>query len=186
MRLIPFALVALLALSGCGGDEPEQTPERSTPAPRRPAADTTLGDTIAPDTAAVDTTVAGGEASGSPGAGAEEAAGAGAAGETPSSTGRQRLYTVQIAAFTEPTSATDWAGRLRRQGLPAWTSMAELGGRTFYRVRVGAVRELDQARALGSMVSNRYEWPVWVAPITPADQVPDDAVEATRRVLQGG
>ncbi len=191
MRLTPLALVALLALAGCGGDEPDEAADTPpVPAPQRPAADTTVGDTVALDSLAEAADTAGptgGEAR--PGQGDQPAPDEPATGaDRATSTGQRaaggRLYTVQVAAFTDPASATEWAGRLRRQGLPVWTSMAETGGRTFYRVRVGAVPTFSEARRLGSMVAARYEWPVWVAPVGPADQVPDDAVEATRRVLQ--
>jgi hypothetical protein len=78
-----------------------------------------------------------------------------------------------------------WTGRLKSQGLPVWTSMAELGGQTFYRVRVGAVPTVSEARRLGTMLSQRYEWPVWVAPLSAADRIPENAVADTRRMLGG-
>lgn len=179
MRLIALALVATLALTGCGGDDPEPQQEQTftpRPATQRPAADTVRRDTAVRDTSGLaagpDTDRTGPER---PRADGGVTAPAG-----------QRLYTIQVAAFTDAGSATEWSGRLQRQGLPTWTSVFEQEGRTFYRVRVGAVPTVAEARRLGSMLSQRYEWPVWVAPLTPADRIPDDAVANTRRVLEGG
>lgn len=195
MRLTALALTAVLA-AGCGGDDSDEIPQTTPqPAPRQPV-DTTLGDTVAGmegDTAAPGRTQSdetrdpAGEPSGQPGAGEADAGQPDAANTTAGRVAAgERLYTVQVAAFTEATSASEWTGRLQRQGLPVWTSVAELGGQTFYRVRVGAVPTVSEARALGSMLSQRYEWPVWVAPLTPSDRIPQGAVEDTRGVLQGG
>jgi cell division septation protein DedD len=96
-----------------------------------------------------------------------------------------KLYTVQIAAFVNADSARTWAGRLSSQGLPVWTTAFQLHGRTFHRVRIGAVLSVAEARKLGEMLEKRYSWSFWIAPITEADSVPDGAVQATRRILTG-
>lgn len=179
MRPTALALLALLTAS-CGGDEPD---EPQPPASAQPqAADTALDDTMAgADTlvaaeGGADTTVNGVEAA--PATGVERD------GTRTSATPDQRLYTVQVAAFTEPSSASEWEDRLERQGLPVWTSVAELRGRTFYRLRVGAAPNVAEARRLGEMITSRYEWPVWIAPVEPAERIPEDAVRATRQVIQ--
>lgn len=196
MRLPRTALALILAvtLGACGDDEPEPipTPARTVPAQRpAPPQDTMRTDTMA--------TGAGAESPGQTGQRTGGAAGAGASeGEpedvaSPTGTGQRdaapvpsaRLYTVQVAAFTSPESARTWTGRLGGLNLPVWTSVAELGGTTYYRVRVGAVPTVSEARRLGSLLSDRLEWPVWVAPITPADRLPANAVATTRQVLQG-
>ncbi len=189
MRFTALALVALLT-AGCGGDDAEETlPPTTRPAPRTPAADTTMGDTTAP----ADTLGAAGAAR--RGADAQRPGSATAPTRAPGTSGQasaaptadgQRLYTIQVAAFTEQATAREWSDRLRRQGLPVWVSMAEPGGRTFYRVRTGATSTVSDARRLGTMISERYNWPVWVAPMTAADRPPEDAVQATRRLLEGG
>lgn len=196
MRLTALALVAALAVAGCGDDEPEETQTPVTnPQPRQPpATDTSPGDTAGmtedgmageagerqrADGGAADRQ---GQASADGRTGGERA---GADGGTAAPSG-QRLYTIQVAAFTESSSATEWEGRLRSQGLPVWTSVAELGGQTFYRVRVGTVESFSEARRLGSMISARYQWPVWVAPVTPSDRPPSDAIQRTRTVLESG
>jgi cell division septation protein DedD len=97
-----------------------------------------------------------------------------------------RRYTVQVAAFTDADAARAWTERLTAQDIPAWTSMAELRGQTYHRVRVGVVPTVEEARQLGSFIARRYDWPVWVAPVSPADPVPADAVSATRRLIRGG
>lgn len=197
MRVAPLALAALLALTGCGGDEPEEQPSQFTP-PAAQTRDTTFEDTLseaaattAPDDSLTPGATGRGEMTGEPGESAPSAGAAeGGSGAAESGSGAaaagERLYTIQVAAFLEPATAEEWAGRLRSQGLPVWTSITEYQGRTFHRLRVGVVGAFSDARRLGAMVAERYEWPVWVAPVTPADPVPDDAVAATQRVLEGG
>ena len=190
------ALAALVTLAACGGDEPEEaaTPPRPAQTQRPAAADTTLGDTSrAAGQAGAAANRPGGQA-GQAGqqAGARPGGQAGAAGQAGASgqggvtaPAGQRLYTVQVAAFASPDSARKWTGRLNSLELPVWTSMAELGGTTYYRVRVGAAPTVAEARRLGTLLSQRFTWPVWVAPVTPADRMPEGAVASTRRVLGG-
>lgn len=168
MRPTTFALLALL-LAGCGGDDSE-APETFQTDIRR-SAEATADDTAdAPPPAPADRDGAAGER----------------ADTRAAPSGDERLYTVQVAAFTEPSSAEELEQRLRSEGLPVWTSVTEHGGRTYYRLRVGVVPTVSDARRLGSMITQRYEWPVWVAPLTPADRLPAGAVEATRRLLGTG
>lgn len=199
-----LVLAAAVAIGGCGDDEPEQA-QIPAPAPtQRVRPDTTTGDTARragdqPGGAARPGEQAGqqpGQPSapgGEAGQGAQPRAPTGQAGARPGSPSGgqpgaevgQRLYTVQVAAFMSADSAQKWAGRLSSLDLPVWMSMAELGGTTYYRVRVGAVPTVQEARRLGALMTERFEWPVWVAPVTPSDRMPADAVTATRRVLGG-
>lgn len=195
--VIPVLLLATFLASGCGDDEPDtaDTDAAPRPVPRQQPVDTTLGDTAGPPAGGA-TDAGAGEQEGAPGqpAGQGQAAGqegqparaaAGGGQAEAGEAGRGRLYTVQVAAFENARSATEWVGRLRSQGLPVWSSLAEVRGRTFHRVRVGAVPTVAEARTLGAMITNRYEWPVWIAPLTPADRMPDSAVEDTRRIIGG-
>ena len=196
MRFPMFlVLTALVAVAGCGDDSepPEDTAiPPSAAQQRRMSADTTLGDTTTAGQQAQRPGgqqaqrpggQAGGQAGGQQTAGGQTSGGRTGGAAAPSGS---RLYTVQVAAFESADSARKWMGRLRSLDLPVWTSMSELGGTTYYRVRVGAVSSVADARRLGGMLSDRFEWPVWVAPITPADQMPEDAAAATRRILGGG
>lgn len=171
-------VVSLLVLTGCPDrDEPVPDPVLD-PAPTDTPADT-LTDPSAPDPLAPGPSRPGQPEAGDPprdGDARDGGAAAGAAGAR---------YTVQVASFTNPASAELWTDRLERQGLPVWTSVAEVGGRTYYRVRVGAATTLSDARRLGQSLSERYEWPVWVAPLAAADRPPAGAVENTRRALAG-
>ncbi len=197
MRLTRLALAALIA-TGCGGDDGDDTDtlpaQRS--APEQPA-DTTPGDTLFDGTDSTVVGVAGrpgqpGQADpSSPSGSADRRAGAAAArttqrGQSGQQSQDSRLYTVQVAAFTEAASAAEWAGRLRQQGMPVWTSVAELNGQTFYRLRVGALSTVTDARRLGGMIAERYEWPVWVAPLTAADHPPEGAADASHRLIESG
>ena len=173
MRPILIVLALALAAAACGGDEAEQEPPRTMP----PIAesDLTPPDTAAADTAVIDT-VAGP---------ADRVEGDGT--ESPSAAARgPRLYTVQVAAFLDRQSAQEWTRRLRSEGFPVWNYLAEVAGEPYYRVRVGALPTVAEAMQLGALITDRYEWPVWVAPLTPTDPAPENAVADSRRILEGG
>lgn len=98
---------------------------------------------------------------------------------------RGRLYTVQVGAFVDAKSVTD-AGlveRIRRLSVPVWVSRAEVKGRTFTRVRVGALPSVAEAEEFGRFLTRQFKWPVWIAPVEATDAVPADAVPATRAFL---
>lgn len=169
--LIALTLTALLA--GCGDDEPEpaptQQPEQPTQQqptqqqpeqPAQPSAAEPAAREPAPDTAPEP--------------------------EPGTRVGDQRLYTVQVAAFLNAVTAREWVERLRDQQIPVWTSTAEVEGRTFHRLRLGALPELPATYRLADRIRARYDWPVWVAPLTPSDRLPAGAVEQTRQALRAG
>lgn len=99
--------------------------------------------------------------------------------------GMPPLYTIQVAAFRQfnRSEAQLVAQRLRSRGLPVWVTRAEVDGKVYNRVRVGALHSATEAYDLGRMIARQYEWPVWVAPIAFGDEVPADAVAATRTLL---
>lgn len=165
-RLAALTLAALTA--GCGGDEPAQEPaqEQATPAAEelRP---------IPPAPPPQEVRQGGPE----PAATAESA---------PTTAQGQAMYTVQVASFLNAATAQEWAGRLRSQNLPVWTAEARVQGQTFHRLRVGALPTVSDTRRLGAIITERYHWPVWIAPLGSADRLPGDAVQASRRMLQAG
>jgi cell division septation protein DedD len=93
------------------------------------------------------------------------------------------LYTVQVAAFLSADSARIWSDRLGRAGLPVWTTTAEVAGRTFHRLRVGAHPDIAGARRLGDRVRRELRWPVWIAPVERQATLPDDVVARTRALV---
>ena len=95
------------------------------------------------------------------------------------------LYTVQMGAFLNPDSAVVQRDRLANLGLPAWTVNQEVEGRQFRRVRIGAASTGSEARRLGEILTERYGWSIWVAPVTSTESVPDGALEATRDLIGG-
>lgn len=215
MRMIALVLATLMAMACGGDDEPEDTrgfqaPGR--PGVDTTLGDTAGTDADRPDTTGttddLDTRPGGPGGPDGPdgGAVADPQDGASEADAGPERTARsggpsdveaprgegadaappdRRLYTVQVAAFTERSSAAEWEERLRQQGLPVWSSVHEVGGRTFHRLRVGAAPTVSEARTLGRMLTERYEWPVWIAPVAPADRVPEGAEQATRGLVDG-
>ncbi len=93
------------------------------------------------------------------------------------------LFTVQLGAFLNPDSAVVQRDRLADLGLPAWTVDQEVEGRRFRRVRVGAASTGLEARRLGEILTQRYGWSIWVAPVASTESVPDGTVEATRELV---
>lgn len=166
MRRLPVLTLAALA-AGCGGDEPAQEPaqEQAPPPaeelrpipPAPPPGQMTQGQTEPPPPAATE----------------------------PTPVQNQAMYTVQVAAFLNAATAREWAGRLQSQDLPVWTSEARVQGQTFHRLRVGALPSVSDTRRLGAVITGRYHWPVWIAPLSPTDRLPGGAVQDSRRILQG-
>jgi cell division septation protein DedD len=168
-------VICLLVLAGCGDRDREPAPDPAGgPAAVSTPAETLPSDPLVPGPGVADRADPGDPAR--PAADPPERAAAGDA---------DARYTVQVASFTNPESAELWTDRLSRQGLPVWTSVMEVGGRTYYRVRVGAAVTFSEAGQLGQALSERYEWPVWVAPLAAADRPPAGAVASTRRALAG-
>lgn len=95
------------------------------------------------------------------------------------------LFTVQMGAFLNADSASVQRDRLVNRGLPAWTVDQDVGGRRFHRVRIGATSTGSEARRLGQILTERYGWSVWIAPVTSFESVPVDAIEATQNVIGG-
>ncbi len=185
-RLTVFLLSAGVAIGACGGDRPESAGAEGRPAAGRQP-ESAPADTASPDSGAQAESAAPGVPGGeSTGAAAGEASSgpAGRAGEAEPA--GDALYTVQVAAFTDAKTATSWTERLQRQDFPAWTSMVELGGTTYYRLRVGATPSVPEAMRLGQLLMRKYDWPVWVAPVAGGERVPDGTVSETRRVLGDG
>jgi hypothetical protein len=96
------------------------------------------------------------------------------------------LFTVQMGAFLNADSAAVLRDRLADQGLPAWTVGEDVGGRRFSRVRIGAASTGSGARRLSEILTERYGWSVWVAPVTSFRSIPDGTVEATQNLIGGG
>ena len=170
MRL-PVALVLIAALvAGCGDDEPE--PAQQTPPTQQPQPQPTPPSDEAPGP--VDTAT-------------QQAPGPDTEPQVEQAMGMDgQLYTVQVAAFLDAATAREWAGRLRAQDLPVFITQARVGGRSFHRLRIGALPELEDARRLGRILSDRFHWPYWVAPLTSADRLPVNAVPNSREILRGG
>lgn len=191
-RTTALTLVAALTIAGCGEDDAEPPPdpgesEEARPT-RDPTVDRTLGDTVPVEAGpAVDAPAAAPEraSAGATGA-AETASGSQEGGDAGSSGATGRMYTVQIASFTDAATARDWAARLRGEDLPVWVSEVRIGERTYHRVRVGAAPTIESARRVGALLHSRYDWPVWIAPLTAEDRIPANAVRDTRRIIEGG
>ncbi len=60
----------------------------------------------------------------------------------------RRFWTVQIKSSPDRKFAENWANRLKAKGYDAFIAQGEVGGRTWYRVRVGRFSAREEAEAL--------------------------------------
>lgn len=174
MNIRAMLLIGLaFAVAACGADEPEtQADSAAETAEAEPA---TADETTEPaDTATVDQPPP-------PAPETMSVSESDAAAEAPA---YDRLYTVQIAAFVDPDTAQSLARAMERRNLSVFITQAEVEGRTFNRVRIGASPNLSEARELGRWITRQFEWPVWVAPVEDMAVVPAGAVESTRSFLR--
>lgn len=174
-------------VAGMWRDSPAQAPEQADPADSGRAGGGEP-DTDQPDDGPMDTAGSEGEAraAGSAGPAGDDAGrgtGDGPDGRTVLPNGR--LFTVQVAAFVNADSAAAWSERLGGRGLPVWVTETTQGGRTYHRVRIGAVARLGEARGLGERIQNELRMPVWVAPVEPTTRIPADLVQRTLEHLGG-
>ena len=177
MRLLT-ALAVTVILAACGGDEPEPAPDQ---APDQPEPQSQQTEASRPDPPTGQSPSAQPDSPPDP----EPSGAAARSTEGGSAAQRGALYTVQVAAFVDGATAREWAARLRGQELPVWTAEARVDGRTFHRLRVGALPSLADAERLGDRIRARYHWPVWVAPVTTTDRLPGGVVERSRQLLSG-
>lgn len=96
------------------------------------------------------------------------------------------LYTVQIASYEAERAGQAWqlAEQMYRERLPAWVSRAEVEGRTYHRVRVGALPSRAEAGRLARELRATAGAGVWVTPVEQHQAVPSNAVVATRAFLR--
>jgi rare lipoprotein A len=104
--------------------------------------------------------------SGSPGAPSGATASGRPASPAPPAGAIQRpvaaIFTVQVGAFTSRPRAEAVSAALGRDGEPATVSETQLGGGTFYRVRVGSYADREAARAAAERLAARGYRPLVV------------------------
>ncbi len=69
--------------------------------------------------------------------------------------GGEGLWSVQVNAFPDERSAQIWVDRLKNKGYKAYMVEAELGGRTWYRVRVGEYGTREEAEKVEEQLKSR-------------------------------
>lgn len=185
LHRIALSLV-LLGVSACGRDKnPEPPPttgdtgvtlDTLAEAPSATPA-TTQGGAATPAGGVGGATPAGGARGTAGGARGTAAAPRGASAEL---AGIDVVYTVQVAAFLNASSAEALRARLERQGVPVWTTTTTVHGQRFTRVRVGASTTPAGARAVAARIQRTYGWPIWLTTVSDRAALPDDALGATR------
>jgi len=68
-------------------------------------------------------------------------------------------FAVQVGGFGSRDNALRLRDRLREDDFAAWVDVAEVDGRTMYRVRVGPVSERSEAEALAQQLAEAHELP---------------------------
>ncbi len=96
-----------------------------------------------------------------------------------------RLYTVQLGAYRDSTTARIVADNARIYGWPVWISNISRDGTTLYRVRAGVLRSRADAVILAGLLRLSVGIRGWVAPVEPPDVATDEMVARTR-VAMGG
>lgn len=94
-----------------------------------------------------------------------------------------RYLTVQIGAYRTMADAQRAIELVRNAGIPTWISQAQVRGKTYYRVRMGAFQHYTDAVQLTRRIRANYGIEPWIARIETTDPVPDNVVETTRASL---
>lgn len=75
---------------------------------------------------------------------------------TSASIPRRKGYNIQIQAVMDKNGADEMVGKLQRMGYQAYTMHTEIGGQTWYRVRVGPYATEAEARAAEERLHEEY------------------------------
>lgn len=183
-RHLTWTLIAAFALGACGAsDRPQEGEPAIDPATTAPPPMPAEPTPEAPPIAEADQAGAGEGTSAEDEAAPTTPTGIDTESDRSMIQPSERLYTVQIAAYLSPDSATALAGKLAARGLPVWTMEVRSGDNTYHRIRVGAHPRLVEARRLGERISAQFRQEVWVAPVDMSSRIPADAVDQTRALL---
>ncbi len=71
-------------------------------------------------------------------------------------------YTVQVSSWNSKAKADEEAARLNGSGLSAFVESSDVGGETWYRVRVGHSATIKEAREAAAQLSKMVEDGAWV------------------------
>jgi cell division protein FtsN len=71
-------------------------------------------------------------------------------------------YTVQVSSWNSKAKADEEAARLNGAGLSAFVESSEVGGETWFRVRVGHYATIKEAREAAAQLSKMVEDGAWV------------------------
>lgn len=71
-------------------------------------------------------------------------------------------YTVQVAGCEDRAYAEFLLDKYSQRGYEPYLTQANVGGQTYYRVRIGAFETLSEAKALKAQIADRYSVDAWV------------------------
>ena len=71
-------------------------------------------------------------------------------------------YVVQIGSYAHYDFAEMMAEKYRNREFPAFVVSADIGGETFYRLRIGVYETKEEAEQVGEMLKDRYSAEYWV------------------------
>lgn len=71
-------------------------------------------------------------------------------------------YTVQVAGCEDRTYAEYLAQKYTNRGYEPYITATNVGGQTYYRVRIGSYQSLSEAKALKAELADRYSIKAWI------------------------
>jgi cell division septation protein DedD len=71
-------------------------------------------------------------------------------------------FVVQLGSYHDYELANYWAEKYQNREYPAFIREVELGGETFYRLRVGVYDRFEEAREVGERLVDRYSATYWI------------------------
>ncbi|MCP4566417.1 MAG: SPOR domain-containing protein [FCB group bacterium] len=71
-------------------------------------------------------------------------------------------FVVQIGSYSSYEFAEMMAEKYRQREYPAFVVTADIGGETFYRLRVGVYETMEEAKQIGELLKDRYTAEYWV------------------------
>jgi cell division septation protein DedD len=95
----------------------------------------------------------------------------------------KNVRTVQVSSYLTSPPANWWVGELKRQGVPAYLTQAQVNGQVWYRIRVGATTSGAEAREIAAKIHAKYKWPTWIVMVEDKSDLSPDALDATRTYL---
>lgn len=71
-------------------------------------------------------------------------------------------FVVQLGSYKDYQLAEYMAGKYQGRDYPAFVRQIDIGGETYYRLRVGVYGTYEEARQVGELLADRYSATYWI------------------------